>query len=162
MPIVPFDRLPDDARVWIFAASDRLTPDAEATLFRTVDDYLEHWHAHGEPLTCARDWQEGRFLAIGVDQSTAGASGCSIDGLFRSLQNLQRSLGTALVGAARIFYRGRDGAVVCMDRATFQRIAAEGNVGPDTAVFDLAVTSAGAYRQSFEVPARATWHKNLI
>ena len=162
MPIVPFDQLPSDARVWVFAASDPLSPASGRLLLEEVDAFLAGWNAHGAPLTCARDWRDERFVAIGVDQSTAGASGCSIDGLFRTLQRLQSSLGTPLVGGGRVFYRDGDATVRRADRATFARLASEGVVGPDTPVFDLAVVTAGEYREGFERPASASWHRELI
>jgi hypothetical protein len=88
MPRVSFEELPDDARVWVFGAASEVTPPASERLLDAVDDFLAHWNAHGSPLVCAREWRDDHFLAIGVDQSTAGASGCSIDGLFRTLQRL--------------------------------------------------------------------------
>ena len=162
MPLVPFASLPDDARVWVFAASDALSGDRADALLESVDDYLGQWKAHEEPLTCARDWRDQRFLAIGVDQSTAGASGCSIDALFRILQRLQSSLGTALVGGGRVFYRDAAGLVRCVDRAQFARMAADGSVNPNTSAFDLSVTTAADYRQAFERPVRASWHRELL
>ncbi|NUO61956.1 MAG: hypothetical protein HOQ34_00145, partial [Gemmatimonadaceae bacterium] len=105
MPLVDIDSLPDDARVWVFG-SERPLDDASATrLLGVVDQYLSRWAAHGEPLTSARSWRDDRFLTIAVDQRTAGASGCSIDALFRQLQTLERELGVSIVGGGRIFYR---------------------------------------------------------
>ena len=109
MPIVPFERLPDDARLWVFASDRELSGDAEAAVLGTVDDFLAAWKAHGVPLVCARDWRDKRFLAIGVDVNAENASGCSIDGLFRALQQLERSIGSRLVGGGRVFYRTANG-----------------------------------------------------
>jgi hypothetical protein len=162
MPLVPFASLPDDARVWVFAASDPLLGDRADTLLEAVDDYLGQWKAHGEPLTCGRDWRDRRFLAIGVDQSTAGASGCSIDAMFRILQRLQTSLGTSLVGGGRVFYRDSEGLVRRVDRAEFTRLASDGSVNPDTSAFDLSVSTAADYRTAFERPVRASWHRELL
>src|SRR5437773_5945066 len=105
MPIVPFDSLPDSARVWVFG-SDRPIPGAPAdSLLAAVDQFLSEWKAHGVPLRSGRDWREDRFLAIGVDVTQENASGCSIDGLFRTLQVLEREIGARLVGGGRVFYR---------------------------------------------------------
>ncbi len=161
MPLVSFDSLPSDARVWIFAATDPLDADRAAPMLAAVDEYLRQWHAHGEPLTCGRDWRDDHFLAIGVDQSTAGASGCSIDAMFRILQGLQSSLGTALVGGGRVFWRDSGGAVRCTDRAGFRDLAAPGRVSGDTPVFDTSVVTAAGYRSSFEKPLRNSWHREL-
>src|SRR5215218_2023 len=110
MPSVPFETLPDDARLWVFASAEPLDDERSAALLAEVDRFLGGWAAHGELLRAARDWRDDRFLAVGVDQSTAGASGCSIDGLFRRLQALQPTLGTTLLGGAgRVYWRDADG-----------------------------------------------------
>jgi hypothetical protein len=159
---VPFHQLPDHARVWIFGASSPLAPDAREQLLSLVDRYLDQWKAHGAPLTCARDWRDDRFLAIGVDQSVAGASGCSIDALFHELQSLERAMGTSLVAGGRVFYRDRSGAIQCVDRSDFARLASERQVSADTRVFDSTLTSAADYRTRFEAAAKDAWHAALL
>ena len=162
MPMTSFPELPPDARVWVFAAADRITGDPAAQLLDAVDEWLAEWKAHGEPLTCAREWRDDRFLVIGVDQSTAGASGCSIDALFRILQTLQRQLGTSLVGGGRVFYRNRVGDVESATRAAFTGYAAAGEVDADTLVYDTSLTTAVDYRNRFTLRARDAWHRELL
>ena len=162
MTATSFHELPGDARVWIFAASDALIADKADALLAATDDYLDDWKAHGLPLTCARDWRDDRFLAVGVDQRDAHASGCSIDGLFRVLQRLESALGTSLVAGGRVFYRAADGTITCVSRADFATRAQAGSIADDTAVFDTSVTTASAYRERFEQPAAASWHAALF
>lgn len=162
MPAVPFSQLPDDARLWVFAASSPVTGDRASVLLTAVDEWLAEWKAHGEPLTCARDWRDDRFLAIGVDQSAAGASGCSVDALFRVLQALQAPLGTSLVGGGRVFYRSRSGEIEAVTRSEFASRAVSGEVDSSTIVFDASVTTVSDYRARFEVRAGASWHEDLL
>ena len=163
MPAVPFDSLPDDARLWVFASADPLDADRTTRLLAEVDRFLDGWAAHGEPLRAGRDWRDDRFLAVGVDQSTAGASGCSIDGLFRRLQALEPALGTSLLGgASRVYWRDAEGQVAAAPRADAKAHAARGAWGPDSPVFDLGVTTAGDWRRRFERPARDSWHAALL
>lgn len=162
MASVPFSELPGDARVWIFAASDPLLGDQAGLLLSATDAFLDEWMAHGLPLTCARDWRDDRFLAIGVDQRDAHASGCSIDGLFRVLQRLESSLGTTLRGGGRVFYRLPDGAIACVSRADFVTRAANRGIAGETPVFDTSVTNAADYRERFEQAASASWHGELL
>lgn len=162
MPQVSFDSLPDDARVWVFGAANELTAPASDRLLAAVDEFLAQWNAHGSPLRCGREWRDERFLGIGVDQSTAGASGCSIDGLFRTLARLEPELGTSLLGGGRVYYRGADGRVNATTRKAFGELAREGQIGPETPTFDTSVTTASAWRQEFERPVRESWHAQLI
>ena len=124
-----------------------------------VDAFLDSWAAHGVPLRCAREWRDDRFLAVGVDQSLEGASGCSIDGLFRTLKTLEPTLGTTLLGGGRVYWRAADGAVQMADRERFARQA-----GADAAlpVFDTTVTAAGDWRERFERPLAESWHAQLV
>ena len=162
MPRVAFASLPADARVWVFGAASELTEPASARLLDAVDDFLEQWNAHGSPLVCARELRDGRFLAVGVDQSTAGASGCSIDGLFRTLAKLESALGTTMLGGGRVYYRDAQGRVNVATRAVFNQLARDGQVGPDTPAFDTSITSASAWREHFEKPIRESWHAQLM
>src|SRR5438045_4000531 len=156
MPIVPFDSLPGSARVWIFASDPELADARADTLLAEVDRFLSDWKAHGVPLRCARDWRDGRFLAVGVDVSEENASGCSIDGLFRTLQQLERAIGSRLVGGGRVFYRTRAG-IETATRDEFAERVREGAVARETPVFDTSLTGAGDWRQKFERPAGQTW-----
>jgi hypothetical protein len=157
MPVVPFETLPPSARVWVFA-SDRVVSGEQAELLLgTVDAYLATWRAHNQPLTVARLWRDDRFLAIGVDQTDAYASGCSIDGLFRTLQSMQSAIGASLIGGGRVHYRDSTGVVRTVSREEFSAVGE-----PGTRVFDPTVGTVGEWRGRFETDAANSWHAALL
>jgi len=160
MPLAKIENLPDDSRVWVFGADSDVGDEAAQLLLREVDRFLADWHAHGSPLTSARDWRYKRFLTIAVDQSTAGASGCSIDGLFRSLKVLQPQLGASLVTSGLVFYRDKEGRIQSVDREAFAALGDE--ITPHTKVFDPTVTTLGEWRARFELNAEDSWHTRLL
>ena len=162
MPVAKFEALPDDARVWVFGAAAPVDDIDAAKLLAAVDAYLLQWKAHGHPLTAAREWRDERFLAIGVDQRTEGASGCSIDGLFRTLQDLERAVGSSMVGGGLVFFRGPGELVCALARDDFEALARRGGADRETVVFDTTVTSAGEYRERFETKAAKSWHSALL
>ena len=55
MPVVPFDALPDDARVWVFASESPLKGGSAHRLLDEVDQYLAQWRANFEELKVKRD-----------------------------------------------------------------------------------------------------------
>ena len=162
MPLVEIEALPDDARAWVFGADRTIEAPASDTLLREVDGFLSRWQAHGSPLTVGRDWKYGRFLTVAVDQSTAGASGCSIDGLFRSLKALEPKLGASLVTSGLVFYRDANGVIQSVDRDRFTTLGTEGKIRPGTHVFDPSVTTLGEWRARFELEAAQSWHTGLL
>src|SRR3954466_15328033 len=153
MPLVPFTALPDSARVWIFGSDVPVTGAAADTLLAEVDQYLDQWKAHGFPLKAARDWRENRFLVIGIDPTEEQASGCSIDGLFRQLQQVQRTIGAQLVGGGRVFYRDSSGQKQSVSREEFACLT-KGPLGPTTPVFDTSLTKLDDWKNGFERPLK--------
>jgi hypothetical protein len=160
--LVPFDTLPDDSRLWVFAARAPLDEVDAPRLLGAVDGFLKTWTAHGAPLTCGREFLHEHFLVVAVDERTSNASGCSIDGLFKLLQQAEAGVGTSLVAGGQIFFRGPTGFVHSCSRAEFEHMAALGDVTGETVVFDTTVTSLGDFRARFEQPARASWHADLL
>ncbi|MFL5637894.1 MAG: hypothetical protein ACJ78M_00840 [Gemmatimonadaceae bacterium] len=162
MPLVTIEDLPDSAKTWVFGADHTLDQSETDFLLREVDHFLAQWHAHGEPLTVGRSFKYGRFLTIAVDQSTAGASGCSIDGLYRTLKGLEPRVGRSLVTSGLIFYRDNKGQVQSVDREGFAALGEEGKIAADTTVFDPTVTSLGEWRARFELKLGDSWHAKLL
>jgi hypothetical protein len=162
MPLIKFEDLPDSARAWVFGSDQTLDRSATDLLLGEVDRFLSQWHAHGAPLTVGRDWRYGRFLTVAVDQSTAGASGCSIDGLFRMLKTLESRLGASMVTSGLVFYRDKNGEIRSVNREEFAGLGAEGKIRPDTPVFDPTVTTLGEWRARFELEAAQSWHAGLL
>jgi len=140
----------------VFASDKALTGAAADTMLAAVDSFLADWKAHGVPLRCAREWRDARFLAIGVDVTAENASGCSVDGLFRTLQQLEREIGTRLVGGGRVFYRTKAG-IDTATREEFGARVARGEVARETPVFDTTLTDAARWRTQFERPAGSGW-----
>lgn len=162
MPIVPFAELPADARVWLFGAAAPIDEVDEKRVLAAVDSFLLTWKAHSQPLWAARDWREERFLAVGVDTSREGASGCSIDGLYRALKAIEGGIGTTLLDGSLVYYRDDAGLVHGISRDDFAYLARRGEVGPDTPVMDLSITDVATYRSAFSRPARSSWHASLL
>jgi hypothetical protein len=162
MPLVPFETLPDSSRVWVFGSDRPISEEGTKTLMKEVEEFLSQWKAHGEPLTVGYEWRFGRLLVVAVDQRTAGASGCSIDGLFRVLQGLTPKTGATLVGGGRVYYRDGNGEVQSAERHELKALAASGAILDDSVIFDTSLTDLGSLRSGFEKAARKSWAAKLL
>lgn len=160
MPRIDFSAIPDRARLWVFVADVPVTD--PAPLLSAVDGHLAQWAAHGVPLVCARAWRDGRFLAIAVDEAATGASGCSIDGLFRTIGRVQSAVGADLLASGRVAWRDERGDIRVAPRADFESAAASGSVDADTLVYETLVDTVGEWRANFERPAGESWVKALL
>lgn len=158
------DRLPDDARLWVFGTDRGLDAEEERLLLERVDAFVEGWRAHGRPLAAARSWRFGRFLLVGVDESVAPPTGCSIDALVRVLSGVETELGIRVLEKDAVWYRHHPGGdILRASRSGFREAATRGEVDGDTTVFDPAVTRLEDLREGrWERPARGGWHRRLL
>lgn len=159
MPAVPFDQLPDDARLWVFAAAHPLDDTQQADLLAHVDDFIARWAAHGAPVVGGRELRHGRFLLVGADERATGVSGCSIDTLFRSLGDLETRTGVPLRDSSLVYWRDAGGDVQAAARPAFRQRVSAGEANADTTVFDNTVGTVGDVRAGrWELPMHASWH----
>jgi hypothetical protein len=158
MPRIPFDDMPDHARLWVFATDRPLGGSDQETLLEVADGFLDGWAAHGAPLTCARELAHDRFLFIAVDEQAAGVSGCSIDALVRSLKTLEQQLDLALIDHSPVSYR-HNGSIRRVSRGEFSELVSRRAVTLETTVFDNTIATVGELRSGkWEVSAGDAWH----
>ena len=162
MPMVSFEALPGESRLWVFGVERALDQDEQETFLQAVDRFLESWVAHGAPLRSGRDWKRGRFLLIAVDEASMPPSGCSIDAMVRVLKDQERELGVGILDNSPVWFL-EDDEIRRLSRKDFGDLVRSGVVGPDTVVFDNTVTSLGEARSGcWERPAGESWHKKAF
>ena len=157
MPRIGFEQLPEHARLWIFAAQRELDDPERTRVLEEVDRFIDQWTAHNVPLTAARDWRQGRFLMVGVDEEAAGLSGCSIDALVRRMKVVQDERGVELVDNAPVLVK--NGGTI----ERFAELAEAGAVSLETPVFNNTLTRVGDLRAGrWEVRAEDSWHRQAF
>lgn len=163
MSRIPFERLPDDARLWVFAATEPLTAEQAQPLLEQVRAFVERWTAHGRPVTGAFEWHDDRFLLVAADEQASQVSGCSIDSLFHALQQVETETGITLTDRTPIWFRDAAGRVQTRSRPEFRRLVREGGIGADVRVFDTTVATVGDVRGGrWELPLRDSWHARVF
>lgn len=150
--------LSDEASVWIFGSNRHLNDDEQQLILKTVDRFLAGWSSHGSPVTCAREFREGRFVIIGAEKDV-DMGGCSIDRLFGVMDAVGRETNATLVDSNLVFYRDNNGDIQAVTRAEFRDIVAQGAANAGTLVFDPTVTKMADLRAGkFETAAANSWH----
>lgn len=163
MTAAPFSRLPDTARLWIFASPEPLSDPKAERLLEVVDTHLASWLAHGRPVVGARDWRYDRFLLVAADEAATGVSGCSIDSLFHVLQREEQRLGIRLLDPAPVWFRDAAGELRSATRSEFRAHVRNGSLGPDTVVFDNTVATVGDVREArWETRMKDAWHQRAF
>ena len=131
--LVDFDILPDNSRIWIYAAEQKLTNDKEDYILNQISAYLQNWEAHKVPLTAGVSILENHFIVVALDQRENEASGCSIDTLQNKIQDIESELSISLLNRLNIFCR-IDDAIECIPTSRLTD-----NVDKDTFFYDITI-----------------------
>lgn len=150
--------LPDAARVWVFTTAAPLAADQSAAAQNVLATFVTDWRSHGAPVAGGFDLIDHRFVVIAADTTANDVSGCSIDGMFRTVGDALARAGVPLADTADIAFRD-EGGVRVIDRPAFAKLVREGVIGDDTPVFDQTVKTLGDMRAGkWELPFSAAWH----
>ena len=154
---VPFDQLPDNARVWIYPSSRNFSPDELLVIRQKTKAFLEQWTAHGTELQAGLDLPYHRFIVLGLNESIQSASGCSIDASVHFIQSLEETFKITLLDKMNVTFRNKN-SIDHISLKEFQTKAKEKKVNSDVIVFNNLVQNKMEYDSFWEVPASSSWH----
>ncbi|WP_194850346.1 ABC transporter ATPase [Nonlabens antarcticus] len=159
--LVDFKELPEESRVWIYQANRTFTEDEIASLKPQLDSFLKEWTAHGQDLQAGYDLPYNRFIVLGLDQTEANATGCSIDASVHFIQALEKEFNIDLMDKMNVSFKNGP-YVAYKDLADFRKMAKAKSVSANTIVFNNLVQTVGEYKEYWEVPASESWHKRFF
>lgn len=151
-----------ESRIWIYGAERALTETETITVRTRLQEFVAGWVSHRRELNAAADVLHDRFLIIAVDETQAEASGCSIDGSVRFIQELGAELGVDFFNRMQFSYRDEVGNVQTVSREQFKAMYQAGKLENDTVVFDTLIKELGELRQIFERPLEDSWHSRMV
>lgn len=159
--LVDFKELPDNARIWVYQSDRNFTPEELHEIEAAMTAFLQEWTAHGSELKSGFEIRYRRFLVIGLDQSMAGASGCSIDASVHFIQQLEKRYGVELLDRMNVSFKQGE-YITYKPLKDFKKMAKDRAVNADTVVFNNLVATKGEYLEHWEVPASESWHSRFV
>ena len=159
--LVNYNQLPDTTRVWIYQANPSFPADQREQIKAHLKAFVENWTSHNRNLKTHADLLHDRFVILLVDESQAGASGCSIDKSVHFMKALQAKFNVDLFD--RMAFSYKDGETVkTLSRAEFSEAYQDGLINDDTIVFDTLVDNKGKLDQAFEKTLSESWHARMV
>ena len=149
------------SRVWVYQ-SDRKLTDAEALQIQVqLDNFTTGWTAHNHQLLAKAEIRYNRFLILIVDESQAGASGCSIDKSVNFMKQLEQQFGINLFDRFNLAYRDGE-EVLSVPRHQFEELLKTGKINTETVVFNNLAQNLTELQTKWEVPFKDSWHIQLF
>ena len=154
---IPFDQLPDNARVWVYPSSRKFTPDELLVIRQKTEAFLEQWTAHGTQLQAGLHLPYDHFIVLGLNESIQSASGCSIDASVHFIQSLEETFKITLLDKMNVTFRNEN-SIDHIPLKEFRAKAKKKQVKADVIVFNNLVMNKMEYDTHWEVPASQSWH----
>jgi len=159
--LIPFETLPEDARIWIYQSNRSLNEVEQSSISATLDEFLDQWKAHGQDLVSGFQISYNRFIVIGLDTEQAAASGCSIDAQVHLIQSLEKEYDITLLDRMNVSFKS--GAFIAYKPLKeFKKMVKDKSVTGDTIVFNNLVNTKIEFETAWEVPAKDSWHKHMF
>jgi hypothetical protein len=151
----------ENSRVWVYQ-SDRALSGAEVQqIQQLLDAFTQNWTAHNHELKAKAEIRYHRFLILIVDESQAGASGCSIDKSVNFIKQLEQEFGINLLDRFNLAYRKGE-EVLSAPRLAFEELIKQNSINSQTIVFNNMVQNLAELQSKWEVPFKDSWHMQLF
>ncbi|WP_010134803.1 hypothetical protein [Ochrovirga pacifica] len=158
---VPYNQLPDNARVWIYQSNRKFTPEEELQISELTTSFVEQWTRHGENVKGSFVIKYHQFLIIAVDQDFVEVSGCSIDASVKLVQQIQNLFKLDMLNKLTIAYKTKDDLQI-VSMADFTQMAKNQTIDKQTVVFNNMVNTKKGIEEQWEVAAKDSWHARFF
>ena len=153
---IPFDELPQHARLWVYQANRSLTAQEQAEIKPLLERFATEWSSHGKGLQASASLLHDRFLVIGNNESEAAASGCSIDASVKFVRELEERFGVSFFDRTQLAFLENE-EIVTVPMSEIKSKVASGDIKQDTLYFDTLINNYGELQQAWPKPAGSSW-----
>lgn len=153
---VEFEKMPDDARIWIYQSNRDLSASENAMITTKCAEFLAQWAAHGSGLESSAKVFRNRFLIICVDENKAMASGCSIDSSVHFVQSLGNSMNIDFFKRTEVAFLVDD-MVVIETLADIKNNLTSSKITGESLTFNNLIQKKSELADKWIIPSMDTW-----
>ena|SRR5688572_21386465 len=155
---VPFDSLPDHARIWIYQSERKITSDEKTIISEGLQAFTHQWTVHGQPMDASFVVLHDHFIILAANDQ---ASGCSIDSSVRAIKSLGDQLHIDFFNRNLIAFQKSNGVTTVMLQDLKKKFE-EGTWNQDSLVFNNLVNTKKELEKNWLITAGASWLKRYL
>lgn len=154
--MLDFLAFPDHARIWIYQSNQQFPEAVLDQVNREIYHFSQVWTSHNRQLKATGGLLHERFVILVVDESNAGASGCSIDSSVRFVKSLEQKYNLELFDRMSFCYI-EDQEVRSIRAGDLPGAVTEGQISGETLFFDNLVDNKADFINRWVVPLEKSW-----
>jgi hypothetical protein len=149
------------SRVWIYLANRDLKEAEVQAIQPVLDQFAKKWASHNRQLKAAADVLYNRAIVLMVDETQAGASGCSIDSSVHFLESLGNELGVSFFERFAFGVQTNE-QVKFLNREELKAAYESKEITDTSLVFDNLVNTKEALDSQAWKPLKDSWLKRMV
>ncbi len=153
---VPFEKLPDSARIWIYQADRKLSADEQRKISIDLEVFTNQWTAHNQMLGASFCVLYDQFVIVAVNENVNQASGCSIDASVHQMKKLGDQFHINFFNRTQIAF-WKNEQVTMIQLADLSKKLEEGAWSGETKFFDNTIQTKGDLPLKWKIKAADSW-----
>ncbi|HEY0651553.1 MAG TPA: hypothetical protein VGD65_00445 [Chryseosolibacter sp.] len=158
---VPFEKLPNSARLWIFKGERKFSAEELAIIHNRLQFFTNGWSAHGQPLQTSYLVLEDLFIVLAADETFRPASGCSIDDSVHAIREIGNLIHQDLFRRDLVSFKMGE-KIETMKISDLKTAFKEGRWNENTLTFNILAGTKSQLDRAWLVSAKDTWLKRYI
>ena len=154
--IIDFNKIPDQAKVWIFPSSRKFYPQEIEGLQQHIAAFLNSWKFQNTTVNCAYQLQYDRFIIIGVDTTEISLSLKAHEDLTTFVQGLEKRYAIVLLDRMNVCYKQGD-FVQYKDLKDFKKLIKSKGVSKKTTVYNTMINLKEELDYNWEINIMDSW-----
>jgi len=150
-----------ESRVWIYTTNRPLTEAEVLEIQEALNVFTRQWTAHNQALQAKAEVFQNQFVILMVDETRAGASGCSIDKSVHFLEGLGQEIGVDFFERMRFAWVENE-EMKFADRAEFSSKVTDRIISEETLVVNTLSQTKRDLAEKWLVPFGKSWHRRLV
>lgn len=155
------NNLSNDSKIWIYQSSRAFSEEEVHKLKNELAAFANQWVSHNRALKAFSDVIFNRFIVLMVDETLAGASGCSIDSSVHFMKRIESDYQVSLFDRMTFAYQ-KNGELKTASRDAFANLFHNGAIDENTLVVDTLVKTKKQFDEAFLKPLKDSWHKRMV
>ena len=156
---VSFSELPENSKIWIYTSNRELSDDEVNRIEGISNEFLNKWTSHGIKVEASVLIPYNHFIIICANQENQNLSGCSIDDSIRFIKTIEEDLDISLLNREIVTFKDGEN-IKKINLKNLKSEVADGNIGPDTIVFNNLIDTKKDYINDWETNVSNSWLNN--
>ncbi len=154
--------LSPNSRVWIYASDKELSYKELDEIRPEILNFLDGWTSHNNELVSYGNVFHKRFLALFVDETAAGASGCSIDKSVHFVEYLSKKYNKDFFDRQNVYFLSEEETVIPYSLNEIPGQYKMGKINPESLFFDNLVNTKESFLREWIKPVKDGWVNRFI